>query len=94
MLGRLDGKTYVYMVRCYDNSLYTGWTTDLDNRVKTHNSGKGAKYTSKRLPVELVYFELVDGGKSEGMKREYRVKKLKKKEKEIMVREFNRELLG
>ena len=48
---------YVYILRCADESLYTGWTNDLEKRVKTHNAGKGAKYTKTRLPVELVYFE-------------------------------------
>ena len=48
---------YVYILRCADGSLYTGWTNDLKKRVKTHNAGKGAKYTKTRLPVELVYYE-------------------------------------
>lgn len=48
---------YVYILRCADGSLYTGWTNDLEKRVKTHNAGKGAKYTKTRLPVELVYYE-------------------------------------
>ena len=48
---------YVYILRCADESLYTGWTNDLEKRVKTHNAGKGAKYTKTRLPVELVYYE-------------------------------------
>lgn len=46
---------YVYILRCADGSLYTGWTTDLQRRLASHNSGKGAKYTRSRLPVELVY---------------------------------------
>ncbi|MBQ8918081.1 MAG: GIY-YIG nuclease family protein, partial [Oscillospiraceae bacterium] len=48
---------YVYMLRCGDGSLYTGIATDVDRRVKEHNSGRGAKYTRSRLPVEAVYRE-------------------------------------
>ena len=48
---------YTYILRCQDDTLYTGWTTDLEKRVETHNLGKGAKYTRTRLPVELVYYE-------------------------------------
>ena len=48
---------YTYILRCADNSLYTGWTNNLDRRVSAHNAGKGAKYTKARLPVQLVYFE-------------------------------------
>lgn len=71
---------YVYILKCKDESLYTGWTSNLDNRVKTHNSGKGAKYTRARLPVELVYFEEFED-KIEAMKREYAIKQLKREEK-------------
>ena len=48
---------YVYILRCNDDSLYTGWTNNLEKRIKAHSEGKGAKYTKARLPVELVYFE-------------------------------------
>lgn len=48
---------YTYMVRCRDDSLYTGWTNHLEKRVEDHNSGRGAKYTKSRRPVELVYYE-------------------------------------
>ena len=51
------GHHFTYIVRCRDRSLYTGWTTDLEKRIRTHNSGKGAKYTRSRKPVELVYHE-------------------------------------
>ena len=78
---------YTYMVRCADKSLYTGWTTDLQRRVKTHNSGKGAKYTKPRLPVELVYWEVFDT-KEEALKREAAIKKLSKKRKEELVETF------
>lgn len=49
---------YTYILKCKDGSLYTGWTNDLEQRVAAHNTGKGAKYTKARRPVELVYFEV------------------------------------
>ena len=49
---------YTYIVECKDKTLYTGWTNDLQKRIKTHNDGKGAKYTKSRLPVRLVYYEV------------------------------------
>ena len=75
---------YVYILRCADGSLYTGWTNDLEKRVKTHNAGKGAKYTKTRLPVELVYFEeYVEKG--DALSRELSIKKLKKTAKEKLI---------
>ena len=75
---------YVYILRCADDTLYTGWTTDVTKRVKTHNSGKGAKYTRARLPVELVYTEEFDD-KIEAQKREYAIKQLTRAEKEALI---------
>ena len=75
---------YVYIVRCHDNTFYTGWTTDLDKRIKTHNAGKGAKYTKIRRPVELVYYETFES-KSDALKREYQIKQLKRNEKEKLI---------
>lgn len=71
---------YVYILRCNDDSLYTGWTNNLEKRLKTHLAGKGAKYTKARLPVELVYYEEFED-KIEAMKREYKIKQLSRKEK-------------
>ena len=73
-------KNYVYILRCSDNTLYTGWTTDLEHRVKVHNQGKGAKYTRNRRPVYLEYYEIFDE-KGEALKRECAIKKLKRSEK-------------
>ena len=83
----MEKKNYTYMVRCRDNSLYTGWSNDLEHRVKMHNSGKGAKYTMTRLPVELVYYEEWET-KTEAMQREAAIKKLNKAKKEELVKEF------
>ena len=53
-------KAYMYVVECADGTLYTGYTTNVENRIKTHNSGKGAKYTRSRLPVKLIYQKSFD----------------------------------
>lgn len=71
---------YVYILRCKDDSLYTGWTNDLEHRLAMHRAGKGAKYTRGRGPLVLVYTEeLAD--KSEALKREATIKKLSRLEK-------------
>ncbi|SMC26543.1 putative endonuclease [Clostridium acidisoli DSM 12555] len=79
---------YVYILKCKDETLYTGYTNDLDNRIKVHNSGKGAKYTRCRLPIELIYFEKYET-KSEAMKREYYIKTLKRVDKIKLIDGFN-----
>lgn len=79
---------YVYILRCKDNSLYTGWCVDLEKRLALHNSGKGAKYTRARGPCTLVYYEEISD-KSEALKREIAIKKLPKAKKEDLVRNFN-----
>lgn len=66
---------YTYILKCRDGSLYTGWTNDLNKRVKDHNTGKGAKYTKTRGPVELIYYEAFQT-KEEAMRREYAIKQL------------------
>ena len=76
---------YVYILRCNDDSLYTGWTNNLEKRIKAHSDGKGAKYTRARVPVELVYFEVFED-KIEAMKREYAIKQLKRKEKLELIK--------
>lgn len=75
---------WVYLVRCSDGTLYCGATTDLKKRIDTHNSGKGAKYTKNRLPVELVWSEEFDSY-SEALRKEYRVKRLNKLQKESLI---------
>lgn len=75
---------YVYIVRCNDQTLYTGWTNHLEKRIEAHNAGKGAKYTKARRPVELVYFETFEH-KNDALKREYQIKQLKKSEKEELI---------
>lgn len=72
--------SWVYILRCADGSLYTGWTADLEKRLKAHSSGNGAKYTRARLPVELVYSE-EQPTKEAAMSREWRIKRLSRREK-------------
>lgn len=79
---------YVYIIRCKDNSLYTGWTNNLEKRFKAHCEGKGAKYTKGRGPLKLVYFEKYDT-KQEAMKREYFIKRLSRKEKLELIKKSN-----
>ncbi|MBO1700430.1 GIY-YIG nuclease family protein [Eubacterium callanderi] len=77
-------KHYVYILKCKDSSLYTGWTTDIEKRLKAHNSGKGAKYTKSRKPVELVYKEEFDN-KSDALRREAAIKSLTRKQKLALI---------
>lgn len=71
---------YVYILKCADSTLYTGWTVNLHNRVKVHNEGKASKYTRGRLPVKLIYYEEYNN-KIDAQKREWEIKKLSRKEK-------------
>lgn len=80
-----DELHYVYVLQCGDGSFYTGYTNNLEERVNKHQSGKAAKYTRGRLPVELVYYEELVG-KSAAMKREIAIKRLTRIEKEELVR--------
>ncbi|MET3559203.1 putative endonuclease [Streptococcus rupicaprae] len=79
---------YFYVLRCSDDSLYTGYTTDLDKRLKTHNAGKGAKYTRARLPVSLLYSERFDS-KQAAMSAESRFKRKKRSEKLAYIAEHS-----
>ena len=80
---------YTYIVRCRDGSLYTGWTNNLEKRIRDHNSGKGAKYTKSRRPVLLAYYEEF-ATKEEAMRREWEIKQLKRQEKQDLVERFRR----
>ena len=77
-------KNFTYIVECSDHTLYTGWTNDLEKRITAHNEGKGAKYTKTRRPVRLVYFETFPT-KEEAMSREYRIKRLSRREKQQLI---------
>ena len=85
MLDLEHKRNYTYILKCKDDSLYTGWTNDLKKRITSHNAGKGAKYTKARRPVELVYYEEFQT-REEAMKREYAIKQLSRKEKEALIK--------
>ena len=76
---------FVYILQCNDQTLYTGVTTDLDRRVEEHNSGsKGAKYTTARRPVKMVYSEQLDS-RSSAQQREHQIKSLTRRQKQQLI---------
>jgi len=77
---------YCYIVECADGSFYTGWTTDLERRVKTHNAGRGARYTRMRRPVKLVYHES-QPNRSSAMKRERAIKTMTRERKQKLIQQ-------
>ncbi|MDO4834715.1 MAG: GIY-YIG nuclease family protein [Bacillota bacterium] len=79
-----------YILRCSDDSLYTGWTNDIEKRLAAHNSGKASKYTRTRRPVTLVHIEYFET-KEEAMSREYAIKKLSRPEKSRLIRDYEKE---
>ena len=83
-------KAYVYIAECRDGSWYTGWSTDPERRIRMHNSGKGAKYTRSRLPVELAYFETFED-RHEALSREWHIKRLPREEKLALIRDGKKE---
>lgn len=76
----MESINYTYILKCADGSLYCGWTNHLEQRVKAHNEGKGAKYTKSRRPVVLAYYEEY-ATKEEAMRREATIKRLPRKDK-------------
>ncbi|MGW9857101.1 putative endonuclease [Staphylococcus hominis] len=80
------GSHFVYIVRCSDNSLYTGYTNNIEERINKHNAGKGAKYTKIRRPVVLVYQEMYET-KSEALRREYEIKTFTRQRKLKLIGE-------
>lgn len=76
---------YTYMLRCADNTIYSGYAVDPEARLEKHNSGKGAKYTRARRPVRLVYYEKHEN-KSEALRREIELKKLTRIQKEDLIK--------
>lgn len=82
----MDKQWKVYILRCGDGTLYTGVTTDVGARLETHRSGKGAKYTKSRLPLELVYTEDC-ADKTTAFRREWQIKHLTREEKLKLIEE-------
>lgn len=86
MIPRGKTMNYTYIVKCKDGTLYTGWTNDIEKRIEAHNTGKGAKYTKTRRPVELIYLEEFLT-KEEAMKREYAIKQMSRQRKIKLIEE-------
>ena len=80
----MTGDHHVYVLECADDTLYTGYTTDVDRRLAEHEAGDGAKYTRGRTPVELVHVESY-ATRSEAMSREYEIKQLSRADKEQLL---------
>ena len=80
-----EDMNYTYILKCSDETLYTGWTNDLEKRINAHNAGKGAKYTKNRRPVELAYYEEF-ATKEEAMSREYAIKQITRRKKEELIK--------
>ena len=78
---------YVYLLRCADDTLYCGWTTDLERRLAVHNSGRGAKYTRSRRPLALAYAEAHED-RRDALSREWHIKRMSREEKLRLVRAF------
>jgi predicted GIY-YIG superfamily endonuclease len=81
----MDKRWYLYILRCGDGTLYTGITTDVEARLEMHRSGKGAKYTRGRGPLELVYREQCEDH-SQALKRELAVKAMSREEKLSLIK--------
>jgi putative endonuclease len=75
---------WVYMLRCADGSLYTGWSTDVARRLERHRAGTASRYTASRLPVELVYEAAVED-RSAALREELRIKRLDRRAKLAMI---------
>ena len=80
----MENTWYLYILRCGDNTLYTGITTDVEKRFEAHQSGKGAKYTRGRGPLEMAYREEC-GTHSDALKREAQIKKLTREQKQALI---------
>lgn len=84
----MESVWYLYMLRCKDDTLYTGITTDVEKRLEAHRSGKGAKYTRGRAPLQLVYKETC-GSHGAALRREWEIKGLSRQEKLDLIGSFS-----
>ena len=82
-------KAWVYILRCSDGTLYTGWTNNMEKRIAAHNKGTGSKYTRGRIPVELIFKEEFET-KEEAMSREAEIKSLKREKKQMIADSVNK----
>ena len=82
---------YTYILKCADDTLYCGWTNDLEKRLAAHNAGTAAKYTRTRRPVELVYYEEFET-KQEAMSREFHIKRMSRLEKLALINDSEKKI--
>jgi putative endonuclease len=91
-LGRGEGasvaEAWVYLLRCRDGSLYTGWTVDVERRLRTHRAGRASRYTASRLPVALVYARVMPDARA-ARREEARIKRLRRAQKLELVAAAN-----
>ena len=80
----MEGKWYVYILRCADDTLYTGITNHTDRRLKAHNAGTASKYTRVRRPVTMVYREEVET-KGDALRREMQIKAMTRSQKQMLI---------
>lgn len=80
---------FVYIVRCKDGTLYTGWSVDVETRVRAHNAGRGARYTKTRRPVKLIYSEEVPT-RGDALRRERAIKRLNRAQKLALAQQGGR----
>lgn len=85
MVVAMDNKHYIYILECRDDTYYTGYTNNIDERLKKHQNGKASKYTRGRCPVKLIYYEEL-ASKSLALKREISIKKLTRLQKEKLIK--------
>ncbi len=78
---------FVYLLRCADGTIYTGWTLDIERRVRTHQQGHGARYTRARRPVELIYQECLPSRRA-AMRREIEIKKMPRARKLALAEKY------
>ncbi|MGD0395690.1 MAG: GIY-YIG nuclease family protein [Nitrososphaerales archaeon] len=79
---------FVYVLRCSDGTLYTGYTTDVDRRLRQHNAGKGARYTRSRIPVKLAFKERFRR-RSDALRREFQIKRMSRSSKLLLCAEYS-----
>jgi putative endonuclease len=83
-------RNFIYIIRCSDGTLYTGYTTEPERRLEEHNAGKGSKYTRSRLPVELAYLE-PSPSRASALRREFEIKRMSRGAKLRLCERYNRE---
>ena len=89
----MSDRTFVYILRCADGSLYTGWTNDLEKRLAAHNAGTASRCTRARRPVEMVYFEQ-RADKSDALRREAEIKRMTRAAKLALIASGGKDTAG